>query len=654
MADLIGQRIGQYEILSELGEGGMARVYRARQASVARDVAIKIIRSDLLKSEEFTARFAREAQTIASMSHTNIVKVFDYGQHDTMVYLVMELLMGGSLAELIHGKRFSLAQTSRLLDQVAAGLDYAHRRGIIHRDLKPPNILLDEDHNAILTDFGIAKLLSETTKMTQTGMVIGTPAYMSPEQWSADAIDSRTDIYSLGVMVYEMLTGSTPFRSDTPARMMYKHLNDAPPPITNLRADVPPSLDAVIQKAMAKDRAYRYQSAGEFATAFRTAVAALPNADMVPAGSAAGVPTVSTRRTPLVIVLGIVVVLLVLIIGGIALSSSRSAAASTSTLAVAAVSTSPGSASAARITTITVVAAVAAPPTSTIPTLTNTPLSYSVTIPTTVSPMPGPSVTSSATTIPATATLFPTKTAPPTAIPASATPIQTPRPTVTLTASDTPISDDDLASTLGAQYAQTAAAQQTATATAWTHTPTTTPPSTVDRFGTANVRLTERVIGTRAAQQTLTATRWTQTPTATYTVTDDIPASVATLDAQRVSATAQQTQMNQTVTAIRWTKTPTSTRTPSATYTPITVVHTQPAATQNAEFQANQTAFSTTQTRIPTMTDFPAPSPTEQTKESSLPSPTELSNTTPSVSASPLSRTLVPTFQLSLEPVMNF
>jgi len=182
MADLIGQRLGQYQVVSLLGKGGMAAVYRARQISIERDVAIKVISPELAATENFVRRFQREAQTIASLSHPNIIKVFDFGQQGDIVYLVMELMTGSNLSEYIRRGALSVEQTGQLLSQIAAALDYAHSRGIIHRDLKPQNILMDNNGNAFLTDFGIAKLMRETTALTQTGSVLGTPAYMAPEQ----------------------------------------------------------------------------------------------------------------------------------------------------------------------------------------------------------------------------------------------------------------------------------------------------------------------------------------------------------------------------------------------------------------------------------------------------------------------------------------
>ncbi len=270
---LIGQRLGQYEILSLLGEGGMAAVYRARQLNIKRDVAIKVMDERLARQSDFARRFEREAETIADLNHAHTLKLFDYGQQGDQVYLVMELLRGGSLSSLIRQGPLAPERVGQILDQVASALDYAHGRGVIHRDLKPPNVLFDDAGNAFLTDFGIAKILSETTALTQSGTVMGTPAYMAPEQWRRGAVDSRADLYALGIMLFEMLTGHVPFEADTPYQMMFAHIQEPPPPIRSLRPDLPPALEAVIQKALAKDPERRFQSAGEMASAFRLALA---------------------------------------------------------------------------------------------------------------------------------------------------------------------------------------------------------------------------------------------------------------------------------------------------------------------------------------------------------------------------------------------
>lgn len=273
MDTLIGQRLGQYKIIAKIGAGGMATVYRARQASVDRDVALKVIRADLMEDENFLGRFQREARMIASLQHLHVLKVFDYGNEGSIAYLVMELLEGGSLNRLLRRSgALPLPLAIRMLDQISMALDYAHGRGIIHRDLKPDNVLLDQHQNAFLTDFGIAKLLSETTSYTRTGMVMGTPAYMAPELWSGQPADARADIYALGVILYEMVTGVSPFSGDTPFHIMHRHIYEMPPSARDVNNSLPATVDSVIQKALAKDANQRFANAGQLAEAFREAL----------------------------------------------------------------------------------------------------------------------------------------------------------------------------------------------------------------------------------------------------------------------------------------------------------------------------------------------------------------------------------------------
>ncbi len=347
MSNLIGQRVSQYEITALLGKGGMAAVYRARQLNIRREVAIKVIKSDLTESPDFVMRFEREAETIASLRHPHILKLFDYGQEGEVIYLVMELVSGGSLSDLIRQGPLPIDTTSRLLDQIASALDYAHKRGIIHRDLKPQNILLDEEGNAVLTDFGIAKLLRETTALTQSGHAMGTPSYMAPEQWRGRAIDARTDIYALGVTVFEMLTGRLPFIADTPFSMMHQHIYEPPPPVRQLNAGVPPGVEQVIDRGLAKEPEQRYQSASEMAQAFKSmlhsaeqppAPARRPPTPVLPPPDAEPSPTLAefvpehkrTSRRGLIVIAAILVLLLA---GGAlfaALSGGRSETATPS------------------------------------------------------------------------------------------------------------------------------------------------------------------------------------------------------------------------------------------------------------------------------------------------------------------------------------
>lgn len=274
MADLIGKQLGNYEILGLLGQGGMAVVYRARDTRLNREVAIKVIHPEMSDAQEFLKRFELEARTVASLSHPHVLKVYDYGSTDDgMVYLVMELLGGGSLAGAMRKEQLSLSRIVEIAEQVAGALDYAHNRMIVHRDLKPQNVLLDETGNAFLTDFGIAKLLDKKSDLTQTGSILGTPGYMAPEVWRGDEIDGRADIYAFGVMLYELITGRLPFAADTPFNIMYKHLHEMPTPIISLRQGIPPAIQSVIDRAMAKSRENRYDSAMAVVNALREVIA---------------------------------------------------------------------------------------------------------------------------------------------------------------------------------------------------------------------------------------------------------------------------------------------------------------------------------------------------------------------------------------------
>jgi len=277
---VIGQRIGQYEITALLGEGGMATVYRAHQESMRRDVAIKVIKVGLNEQAEFMTRFIREVQTVAALSHPHILKVFDYGEFNGAAYLVMELLTGGSLAQIIKRGPMPITMVRRVVEHITSALDYAHGTGIVHRDLKPQNVLLDSQGNAFLTDFGIAKVLREKTQITQTGTVMGTPAYMSPEQWQGGSIDGRADLYALGVMIFEMLSGSLPFEGDTPFSLMHMHIYQ--PPRRLVRPDLPPGVEYVIQRALAKDRNQRFQTGAELMDALNAALSGQVQAPPAP------------------------------------------------------------------------------------------------------------------------------------------------------------------------------------------------------------------------------------------------------------------------------------------------------------------------------------------------------------------------------------
>ncbi|MDZ4768191.1 MAG: bifunctional serine/threonine-protein kinase/formylglycine-generating enzyme family protein [Chloroflexota bacterium] len=274
--DLIGQQIGQYRIIAPLGNGTSAMVYRAQQIrAFDRDVALKIMRPELLGEPTFAERLMTEARTIATLRHPNILRLIEYFTDDSdgeKLCLVMDYMPGGSLGTLMAEGLMMIARVETLCAQIAAALSYAHRQGVIHRDLKPQNVLLDESGNAMLSDFGIAKLLSENISMTRTGAIIGTPAYMSPEQWEGAPIDNRSDIYSFGVLVYEMLSGQLPFKADTATSMMFQHLHLYPQPIELLRDDLNPSVSHVLRRAIAKKREERYDSADAFFETLRSAL----------------------------------------------------------------------------------------------------------------------------------------------------------------------------------------------------------------------------------------------------------------------------------------------------------------------------------------------------------------------------------------------
>jgi serine/threonine protein kinase len=268
MNDLIGKTLGRYHIIEPLGQGGMASVYKAFDTTLERHVAIKIIRADIEmgNQSEFLKRFQREAKSLAQLDHPYILKVLDYGDQEGLPYLVMPFLEGGTLKEKM-GKPMPYSQAAALLTPIAEALDYAHKRNIIHRDVKPANILISQSGAPILSDFGIAKILvqSGSTQLTGAGVGIGTPDYMAPEQWTGTA-DARTDIYSLGVVFYQMVTGRLPFSADTPAAVLIKHLRDPLPRPRTFVHDLPEVVEQVLFKALAKEPENRFQTMKEFAS----------------------------------------------------------------------------------------------------------------------------------------------------------------------------------------------------------------------------------------------------------------------------------------------------------------------------------------------------------------------------------------------------
>ncbi len=555
MAELSGLMLGQYYLGELIGRGGMASVYRARQASMDRDVAVKVMSAALSHNAEFVARFEREARVIARLQHPHILPVIDFGRSDEHIYLVMRYVEGGILSDRLRATTLSINQANRFLSQIASALEYAHQRGVIHRDLKPNNVLLDEMDNVYLTDFGIAKMLASTTtsaySLTATGSVMGTPAYMAPEQWRSEPVDARTDIYALGVILYEMLMGALPFQAETPFGMMYKHF-DTPPPLPRLiNPALPPTLEQVVLRALAKQPDERFQSARQMADSFATGVTTLPPAvsdrplpratpeqierATPPAGTRGGgvLPPVPPTHLPGGslddrswagdtaalhgerargrgrgwLVAGVIVALVIVVgailafaaLGGDSENVPQRDAEGTQTAAAIAALSSPTQAGGLIVHTPD--GTSRAEPITALPGRTPTgssPLSAGI-----ASPVPAasqtPSVTPSPTASP-TDTPAPSLTATPTAT-VTPSPTETARPTETPTATLTPSATPDLDATAEALLAL----RLSQTAQSWTDTPTP------DLEATAGALLALRL--------TQTAASWTDTPTVTLTFT---------------------------------------------------------------------------------------------------------------------------------------
>jgi tRNA A-37 threonylcarbamoyl transferase component Bud32 len=274
-SSLEGQMLGRYRVLEPLGRGGMARVYRAYHPQLDRYVAIKVLRSDLVEEEEFLARFQREAQAVAALRHPNIVQVYDFDVQDDVYYMVMELLEGDTLKVRLNDYRLRdekmpRGEVVRITLDVLDGLAYAHSEEMIHRDIKPANVLLSRRGQAVIGDFGIAQIVGGT-RHTASGALMGTLNYMAPEQGLKGHCDARSDIYSLGIVLYEMLTRRTPFEADTPLAVLMKHLNEPLPLPRQVDPEIPEPFERVVLKALAKEPDDRFQSADEMVQALREA-----------------------------------------------------------------------------------------------------------------------------------------------------------------------------------------------------------------------------------------------------------------------------------------------------------------------------------------------------------------------------------------------
>jgi serine/threonine protein kinase/Tol biopolymer transport system component len=271
MADqLVGHHFGGYEILEEIGRGGMAVVYRARQISMDRIVAVKVLPRQFVHDQTFRARFEREVSIVAKLQHRAIVPVHDYGEVDELPFIVMRYMDAGSVDDLLGHGPLPPPQVERIVRQIADGLDYAHTKGVFHRDLKPSNILLDETGDAYLTDFGIARLAGGSAITTEG--VVGTPAYMSPEQAQGLKLDGRSDVYGLAVVTFEMLTGRRPYEADTPYGIAVMHVTAPVPSARDYNPTLSETIDNVLQRGLAKNRAERFQTSAEFAAGLSRAI----------------------------------------------------------------------------------------------------------------------------------------------------------------------------------------------------------------------------------------------------------------------------------------------------------------------------------------------------------------------------------------------
>lgn len=276
MVSLAGKTLGKYRLIEQLGRGGFASVYKAYQARLDRYVAIKVLHPHLVEGEDFLARFEREAKSVAGLRHPNIVIVHDFDVEDNIYYMVMEYIDGQSLKQRLEelssrDEHMPLVDINRIITDTSNALDYAHQQEMLHRDIKPSNVILNHLGDAFLTDFGIARILSNS-QFTATGALIGTPAYMSPEQGQGMSLSPASDVYSLGVMLYEFITGRVPFDADTPLAIIFKHIRDPLPSIHTLRPGLPEGLERVVYKSLAKDPEDRFQNAGALVAALQEAL----------------------------------------------------------------------------------------------------------------------------------------------------------------------------------------------------------------------------------------------------------------------------------------------------------------------------------------------------------------------------------------------
>jgi serine/threonine protein kinase len=298
MESILGKTLGQYQLVEQIGKGGMATVYKAYQPSLSRYVAVKVLPAYYAHEEGFAERFIREAKAIARLDHPNILPVYDFGKEGDISYIVMKYIPAGTLRDKL-GRPMSPAQALEIIEQIAGALDNAHEQGILHRDIKPSNILIDSRDWVYLSDFGLAKMVEGSVQLTGSGVGVGTPSYMSPEQGQGQPVDGRTDVYALGVILFEMLTGQVPYEAETPMAVVIKHVTDPVPLPRQMNPNIPETVEQVLLKALAKDREHRFASAGDMAAALRQAVQGLePGVAMAPIPSDPRLPLPGGRGYP--------------------------------------------------------------------------------------------------------------------------------------------------------------------------------------------------------------------------------------------------------------------------------------------------------------------------------------------------------------------
>jgi len=267
MSDLTGQRLGQYQILARISKGPVSTIYKAYQPKLDRFVAIKVLSPHVVDEEGFLERFSQEARAVAQLDHPNIVPVYDFDQVGDIAYIVLKYVESGTLRSVMTGQPMDLGLAVELVTQVGLALGYAHKHGVIHRDVKPSNILIGEGRWALLTDFGLAKMLGGGQQLTRSGIGMGTPDYLAPEQAQGMSGDGRADLYSLGATLYEMVTGRVPFEADSSMAVVVKHITDPPPPPSQFNPGLPAEVERVILTAMDKNPSARFQTAEEMVAA---------------------------------------------------------------------------------------------------------------------------------------------------------------------------------------------------------------------------------------------------------------------------------------------------------------------------------------------------------------------------------------------------